>query len=150
MCAFGNIQLSDLMPGFAGLAFSLGSGGIKPLSGCQANRFSHTLLPFFFSNSHVLPPGPTRRVLESAGDVPSQWGSVIGDVLKAPGQKQNCLVSFAGLRWEPPTRWPPGLELSDDRRLRCDLSDSLIAHIFYCLTKPCLSILSLFSPMNSN
>lgn len=81
---------------------------------------------------------------KSAGDALSQQGLVIGDVLEAPGQKQTCLDSFAGLRLKPPTRWPPGFELSDDRRLRCDLSDSLIAHIFYCLTKPCLSILSLF------
>ncbi len=144
MCAFGNVQLSDLMPGFAGPAFSLGSGGIKPLSGCQANRFSHTLLPFFFSNSRVLPPGLTRRVPEKCRGCVVPTG--VGDRRRpgTPGQKQTCLDSFAGLRLKPPTRWPPGFELSDDRRLRCDLSDSLIAHIFYCLTKPCLSILSLF------
>ncbi len=71
----------------------------------------------------------------------------LGDDRRRPGSpwaEQTCLDSFTCPRLKPPTRWPPGFELSDDRRLRCDLSDSLIAHIFYCLTKPCLSILSLF------
>lgn len=84
MCAFGNAQLSDLMPGFAGPAFLSGAVESSLCPAAKQTDLVTLCCHFSFQTVMFYPPGPPRRVSESAGDVPSQQGSVIGDVLKAP------------------------------------------------------------------